>query len=280
MLSSIAVDDTFKGGEWNDITTGVSCWYPALSPDGKTLTFTTYGPDGGRAQIFSMAVNGKAKKNLSQNAFTDSNASWSPDGKKIVFTSIRNEPVKDKVTGEEKPGPSRNEIYLMNADGTEQKRLVTSPEATTHHLAPTWSPDGQHILFEAEHGGPSDLYVVRSDGSDGDSPTLLARGRESHASWSPNGKSIVVSSRRDGPMAEIYIMDADGKNPVRLTDNKAQDVHPCWSPDGQRIAFASDRSGEYEIYVMQRDGSNTQRITQDPEEPNTDPFWSTIPRGR
>jgi TolB protein len=164
----------------------------------------------------------------------------------------------------------------MNADGTEQTRLVTNRDATAQHFSPTWSPDGRHILFEAEHGGPSDLYVVRADGSNASRPTLLVRGRESHASWSPDGKSIVVSSRRDGPMSEIYVMDADGKNPVRLTENKAQDVHPCWSPDGRRIAFASDRSGEYEIYVMQRDGSNQQRITQDPEEPNTDPFWSTV----
>ena len=155
------------------------------------------------------------------------------------------------------------EIYVMDADGKDQRRL-------THHPAddslPSWSPDGQKIAFSSyRNGGNIQIFVM---GSDGQNPIRLTDGvNDRNPAWSPDGQRIAFDGFGDedfdgvGWNIEIYVMASDGKNRKRLTDSPASNLNPSWSPDSQRIAFESTRHGPTEIYVMNADGRKQERLT-------------------
>jgi uncharacterized caspase-like protein len=162
------------------------------------------------------------------------------------------------------------EIYVMNADGSEQTRLTNNPAGDG---LPAWSPDGTRIAFESNRDGNNfDIYVMNTDGSN---LTRLTDNPFDNGApaWSPDGTRIAFHSNRDGNF-EIYVMNADGSQQTRLTDNPAEDNFPTWSPDGTRIAFASNRDGNnLDIYVMNADGSDPTPLTDNPSD-NGAPAWS------
>ena len=164
------------------------------------------------------------------------------------------------------------EIYTMNADGSDVKRLSYHP---ADDLSPSWSPDGSRIAFASDRDGNGAIYTMNADGSD---VTRLTNNSFSDwtPSWSPDGSRIAFVSHRNGNW-EIYAMNADGYGAARLTVNFANDTFPSWSPNGRRIAFASDRDGNSEIYVMNVDGSGVARLASNPAS-ELSPSWS--PDGR
>ena len=134
------------------------------------------------------------------------------------------------------------EIYVMGADGKNQRRLTNNPLA---EWDPSWSSDGERIAFMANRKGDHlkwDIYVMDADGGNQQKLTNHRAGAGS-PSWSPDGKRIVFNSNRDGN-SEIYVMDADGGNPRNLSNNDFEEWGPSWSPDGKRIAFTSSRDWE------------------------------------
>ncbi|MSO86645.1 MAG: hypothetical protein EXQ71_03870 [Acidimicrobiia bacterium] len=161
-------------------------------------------------------------------------------------------------------------IYVMNADGTDQTRV-------TNTLAggelPSWSPDGTRIAFTkiSIEDDSAAIWVMNADGS-GQTQLTGRLDASSRPSWSPDGNRIAFDSLRDGNF-EVYVMGADGSGQTRLTNNPYDDLEPSWSPDGTRIAFTSARNGYYEVYVMGADGSGQTRLTNSP---GTDfgPSWS------
>jgi Tol biopolymer transport system component len=166
---------------------------------------------------------------------------WSPDGSQIAFNSSRDGNI---------------EIYLMNADGSNQVNLTNNSSLDGFSA---WSPDGSQIAFLSNRDGNREIYVMNADGSNQVNLTNHSDVDVS-PSWSPDGSQIAFVSNRDGNH-EIYVMNADGSNQVNLTNNDSVDDSMVWSLDRTQIVFVSQRDGNSEIYIMNADGSNQVNLT-------------------
>lgn len=165
---------------------------PRWSPNGAKILFQSdrdapppAGEDPGPAKkdVYVMNADGTGQTRLTTDAADDSEASWSPDGSKIVFQSLRN--------------GLYWQVYVMNADGTNQVNLSNGAAAD---YQPSWSPDGTKIAFasERDHAGAPSVYLMNANGSN---QTRLTFGgetvRDGQPVWSRNGlKLAFVSTRR------------------------------------------------------------------------------------
>ena len=173
---------------------------------------------------------------------------WSPDGARIAFVGYPTD-----ASG------FAGEIYAIEADGSNLRRLTRTPSFEDH---PTWSPDGRSIAFSNDHPndnpefGP-EIYVMEADGSNyrslASSPVPGTR-----PAWSPDGTQIAFEY--DG---RIAIMNADGGANVRKMPTLVLQSEVAWSPDARQIAFTGFSPGgsDGQLWISRPDGSGMQQLT-------------------
>jgi Tol biopolymer transport system component len=190
LSSRIVVRDVSQSRDISVPRGEVASWvnWPSLSPDGKQIVFT-----GGAAYLYKYdLVKAGSEESLVQLSEADAPYSdlwprFSPDGERIVFSSRRDNDF---------------EIYTMNADGEDQRRLTESPGVDMH---PVYSPNGERIAFTSNRDGNYEIYVMQADGSD---PRRLTDHpeRDDFPAWHPDGQHLVIISEREGRF-DLYLID-------------------------------------------------------------------------
>ena len=149
-----------------------------------------------------------------------------------------------------------DQICIINADGTGQRRLTT--EDYVRHFYPSMSPDGESVVY-VQFGGENifDIYEMSLDGQA--SQLTSGLGVLTAPEISPDGSQIAFT--HGYPLAEhaIWVMDRDGSNPHEISP---RGWDPTWSPDGAQILFASDMSGRVQMYIVDVDGGNLRQVNE------------------
>jgi len=249
----------------------------SISPDGVKIVFMITKFKGWNlkdSKIFLKDINGEDQIKLSIEDSIDIDPSFSPDGKKIIFSSKQN---NDDF-----------EIYIMDIE--EKKKVVKLTDNFLEDFYPKWSPDGGKIIFGSampidipedkgynpdDENDPinkaknsSEIYIMDANGKN-----IIRLTNNSipdgEPTWSPDSKKIAFVSA-----GELCIMDADGKNLINITKNNPQVIkitngkpysiaRPCWSPDGKYISFIliGGRKTETNIYIISIDGKRIWQVT-------------------
>jgi Tol biopolymer transport system component len=190
---------------------------------------------------------------------------------KIAFTSDRD---------------GNREIYVMNADGTNQVRLTNNTIVDDH---PTWSPAGLKIALVSERTtGGRGIFTMNPDGTDRTEVTPVSY-VDRYANWpdliwtdfysmdwSPDGTQIVFQDNYD-----MVIVNVDGSNRHAITDGTAYDLEPAWSPEGSKILFSRDPLDDGglqygRLSTINIDGSNIQFLPNAFQGQEYAPKWSPL----
>lgn len=214
---------------------------PERKPGGKYLwsVYDSY-------EIFISDLKGNIKKQLTDVGGYDAEATVSPKGDKIVFTSMRNGDL---------------DLYTMNLDGSEVKQITNE---LGYDGGAFFSPDGSKIVFRASRPSTDEqkkeyqdylkqglvaptemeLFVCNADGSNLRQITKLGK-----ANWAPfyhpSGKKILFSSNHKaarGFQFNIYMINEDGTGLEQITYDGVFDSFPMFSPDGKKVVFSSNRN--------------------------------------
>jgi TolB protein len=210
-----------------------------------------------RYDIYTINRDGSNLRRLTYYDVYTAEGVLSSDGKRIVFTSLKDGDL---------------DIYTMNADGSDVRRLTNTPG---YDGGAWWSPDGRQIVYRANHPTDSaelhayrdllaqrlvkpakvELFVMNADGSDQRQITHLG-GANFGPSWTPDGKRIIFSSNYQNPRSgnfDLFLVNPDGTKLEQITFDQSFDGFPMFSPDGKKVVWASnrraDKPGETNIFI-------------------------------
>jgi Tol biopolymer transport system component len=222
------------------------CTCPYFHPDGKSILFasthlspsTDAGPPKGPAysrtaryrwefpesmDIFTASLDGKNLVRLTDTPGYDAEASYSPDGSQIVFTSFRD---------------GDGEIYIMDCDGLNPRRIT---HVKGYDGGPFFSPDGKRIIYRSDRKG-NDLLQVYINNVNGTSERALTQNEFVNWGpyWHPDGHHVIYATSKHGHTNyELYLTDADAGGDERITFHEGFDGLPVFSPDGKRLMWTS-----------------------------------------
>ncbi|HXE55576.1 MAG TPA: hypothetical protein VN541_21310 [Tepidisphaeraceae bacterium] len=225
--------------------------YPAFSPDGKQIAFSSTRAGGW--QIFIMDVNGKNVTQVTTGPMQSIHPTWSPDGTRLAYCAL---------------GSKSNqwELWIVNLD-THENTMIG------YGLFPMWSParDRDRIAYQRPRQRGSRWFSLWTlDVLNGEATRVTEVAVSSNAaivspSWSPDGKRLTFATimepnrelgQHSKDRTDIWIVSADGTDRQRLTDGTGTNLSPYWGADN-RVYFVSDRGGAECIWSARTEPART-----------------------
>jgi Tol biopolymer transport system component len=247
------------------------CSRPPGGSEGYKIAFVPSTP--GQYGIFSMNSDTTGSKILVADKMAQVRfASWSPDGKRIAFYTIR---AQDEDILKKYRMINEYLLYVMDSTGENQKRLLDFPVMDFG-----WAPDSRRLYFISAYESPDRnspevlngtslplAFVYVLDMQTGVRIRLPGSGRNCSASWSPDGTRLAVGFG-NGENCGIYLISPDGGQSDRLTDGSTIDFRPAWSPDGKTLAYVAypktdADAGNSGVFVIAADGTGKRRVDEE-----------------
>ena len=165
----------------------------------------------------------------------------SPDGQRVAMAM---------------PGSAPGTVSLWIHDVRRNTRTRFTFE-TGADIQPSWSPDGQSLLFSSNRSGEYEIHRKPVSGT-GEAAQLTSTGKgKFHGKLSPDGRWLAYWTTEEKLGTEIHLLDTEGNGtPVPLLSSRFNEVDPVFSPDGRWLAYSSDESGRFETYITAFSGGN------------------------
>jgi len=201
-----------------------------LAPANLKGTITFVSDRGGSIKIWSMHASGKNAKQLTKSEGSDADPRFSPDGKRILYTTLRG---------------GFPEIWLMTRDGSDAKLVTKGSQGS-------WAPNGGSIVFI------NDNQTFVRDLATGKERLVTPKTWERCGvpAFSPDGQRVAVASRHLGNIG-IFLLDVDGTQSSQLKTDEAC-CTPCWSKDGKKVLYQTVNGHIHEVGI---DGKGADQIT-------------------
>jgi TolB protein len=225
----------------------------------------------GSKEIWTVDSDGEGAQRLTADGSIALSPAWSPDGRKIAYTSFRSGAPflyeRDLSAGSDRLVSDRTGLNITPAYSPDGRTLAfattvgTETELATYDVqrgcclaqqtrggryasfSPSWSPDGRRFAFVSDRLGEPQIYVMPPGGD----ARLVSdyvygqRGYSASPDWSPKGDAIAYHSRVGGSF-QIVVVPVDGGS-TRLLTNQGRNEDPSWAPDGRHLVYASDQGG-------------------------------------
>jgi len=187
-------------------------------PDNADTLINVYKTDTGISSPAKYSVQGMAPV-------------WSPDSKKIMFSSAK---------------VANRQVYIMEEDGDNIIR-ITNEETGILGYSTAWYPDSLRIMYMAKSNRGTDIFEVSTEGLNKTRLTAYPVSNTEIFKWSPDGQKIAFIAEA----GNLFIMETDGKNRKKLTNDSICSEF-LWSPDSRNIAFcttSTENGNQYQIYI-------------------------------
>ena len=262
-VRNITIDDYFQ---IRDVS------QPELSPDGQWVAYTVrtkmLKEDKNETRIWMVSTHGGDPLPMTAEGVSSGHPRWSPDGKFLAFTSLRNN--------------GKSQVWLLNRLGGEAVRLTEIPHGVNDF---EWAPDSSRLVLVIQDPKPEDAEAdkERDKDKEKDKPGAKPKVLPPYVIDRLQFKSDTVGYL-DRRRTHLYIFNIEKKTVTQITSGDFDDSDPAWSPDGKSLAFTSnrstpdpDRSFNTDIWVVDAENSDKgAHLAQITTNPGADwaPSWS------
>ncbi len=207
-----------------------NCTKPALSPDGRTVLYTSYYKNG-FPDIYRINLSGGQREPFLSFKGVNTGATYSPDGTRVAVILS---------------GSGNAELYTVSAGAREMKRLTTNKSLEAN---PSWSPDGRRIVLTSDQLGKPQLFEISAAGGAMKRLPTNISGYCAEPSWNPRHDNLIAFTIAQAGEFEVALFDSKTGESRVLTRGAGDAVEPVWLRDGRHLLY-TERTPDYRRLVL------------------------------